>query len=106
MTVWTVVASHVFTYLTIRARSVLAATFFHGSFNALAGFSLLYLAGGRVLTSSVGVAGVGAAVLAVVVCLVHDRYVSDEPVTTGASLSPWEEEPPSTERVSRTPDRA
>ena len=94
MTVWTVVASHVFTYLTVRARSVLAATFFHGSFNALAGFSLLYLAGGRVLTSSVGVAGVGAAVLAVVVCLVHDRYVSDEPVTTSA-LCPWDEEPSS-----------
>jgi len=96
MTVWTVAASHVFTYLTVRARSVLAAIFFHGSFNALAGFSLLYLAGGRLLTSSVGVAGVGAAVLSVAACLVHDRYFADEAVTTRVPLSPWGKEPSST----------
>lgn len=92
MTVWTIAASPIFTYLTVRARSVLAATFFHGSFNALAGFSLLYLAGGgRLLVSSVGLAGTGAAVLAVVACIVHDRYVASVSVTTGAPLSPWKD---------------
>ena len=89
MTVWTLAASPIFTYLTVRARSVLAATFFHGSFNALSGFSLLYLTGGsRLLISPVGAAGVGAAVLAVAVCVVHDRYVADESITSGTPLSP------------------
>lgn len=90
MTVWTVVASPVFTYLTVRARSVLAATFFHGTFNASAGFALLYLSGaGNVVILPVGVAGIGAAVIAVAACVAHDRYVADEAVTTGAPLSPW-----------------
>ena len=93
MTVWTLAASPIFTYLTVRARSVLAATFFHGSFNALSGFSLLYLTGGsRLLISPVGAAGVGAAVLAVAVCVVHDRYVADESITSGTPLSPWDDE--------------
>lgn len=90
MTVWTVFASPVFTYLTVRARSVLAATFFHGSFNAVGSFSLVYLTGaGNLLTAAVGVAGIGAAVLAVVACVVHDRYLANEQITTGEPLSPW-----------------
>ncbi|MDS0477210.1 type II CAAX endopeptidase family protein [Natrinema sp. 1APR25-10V2] len=90
MTVWTIAASPVFTYLTVRARSVLAATFFHGSFNAVGSFSLVYLTGaGNLLTAAVGVAGIGAAVVAVVACVVHDRYFADEQITTGDPLSPW-----------------
>ncbi|WP_254769127.1 CPBP family intramembrane glutamic endopeptidase [Salinilacihabitans rarus] len=90
MTVWTVAASPVFTYLTVRARSVLAATFFHGTFNAVGWFSLLYLAGaGSLLVAPVGAAGVGAAVLATAVCVAHDRYVAADPITTGEPLSPW-----------------
>ena len=92
MTVWTVTASPVFTYLTVRARSVLAATFFHGTFNAIAGFSLIYLVGaGNLLLLPVGVAGIGAAVFATTLCVVHDRYVADERITTGTPLSPWED---------------
>jgi membrane protease YdiL (CAAX protease family) len=90
MTVWTIAASPVFAYLTVRARSVLAATFFHGSFNAVGSFSLVYLTGAdNLLTAAVGVAGIGAAVFAVVACVVHDRYLADEQITTGEPLSPW-----------------
>ena len=90
MTVWTVAASPVFTYLTVRARSVLAATLFHGSFNAVGSFSLVYLTGaGNLLIAAVGVAGIGAALVAVVACVVHDRYLADERITTGEPLSPW-----------------
>ncbi|MFO8116141.1 MAG: type II CAAX endopeptidase family protein [Halorubrum sp.] len=90
MTVWTVAASPVFTYLTVRARSVLAATFFHGSFNAVGSLSLVYLTGaGNLLTAAVGVAGIGAAVVAVVTCVLHDRFLADERITTGEPLSPW-----------------
>ncbi|WP_245853135.1 CPBP family intramembrane glutamic endopeptidase [Natrinema ejinorense] len=90
MTVWTVAASPVFTYLTVRARSVLAATVFHGTFNAVASLSLLYLTGAEtLLIAPVGVAGIGAAVLATAVCVAHDRYVAADRITTGTPLSPW-----------------
>jgi len=92
MTVWTVAVSPVFTYLTLRARSVLAATFFHGTFNASAGFSLLYLTGeGTVFVSPVGIAGIGAAVLATMACVVHDRHVASVSVTSGTPVPTWED---------------
>lgn len=90
MTLATVAVSPVYTYLTVRAESVLAATFFHGSFNGLGALSLVYLTGaGNLLLSPVGVAGVGAALLVLALCLAHDRLVADESITTGDPLSPW-----------------
>ncbi|MFD1685931.1 hypothetical protein [Halobellus litoreus] len=77
MTGWTVAASSLFTYLTVRARSVLATTLLRGSFNAVASVYLVYLTGpGNLLVGPVGIAGIGAALLAIAVCAVHDRYVA------------------------------
>jgi membrane protease YdiL (CAAX protease family) len=90
MTGWTVAASPLFTYLTVRARSVLAATLLHGSFNAVASLSLVYLTGaGNLLVGPVGVAGIGAALLATATCVVHDWYVAVDRVTTGGPVEPW-----------------
>jgi membrane protease YdiL (CAAX protease family) len=90
MTGWTVAASPLFTYLTVRARSVLAATLLHGSFNAVASLSLVYLSGaGNLLVGPVGIAGIGAGLLATAACVVHDRYVADDRMTTGTPLVPW-----------------
>lgn len=90
MTVWTVVASPVFTYLTVRAESVLAPTLFHGTFNAVGWFSLVFLTGAETLVlAPVGVVGIGAALLATAACVVHDRYFTDHPVTTGGPLPLW-----------------
>ena len=89
MTGWTVAASPLFTYLTVRARSVLAAALLHGSFNAVASLSLVYLTGAStLLVGPVGVAGIGAGLLATVACVVHDRYVAVDRVTSGDPLSP------------------
>lgn len=91
MTAATVAMSPVYTYLTVRARSVLAATVFHGSFNGLAGLSLIYLTGaGALLISPVGLAGIGAGVAMTAVCVLHDRFVAAEPITTGDAITPWE----------------
>lgn len=91
MTVATVAVSPVYTYLTVRAESVLAAMFFHGSFNGLGAIALVYLTGaGNLLVSPVGVAGVGAALLVTALCVGHDRFVATESITTGRSLSPWQ----------------
>jgi len=87
---WTVAASPLFTYLTVRARSVLAATLLHGSFNAVASLSLVYLTGaGNLFVGPVGIAGIGAGLLATAVCVVHDRYVAVDKVTSGGPLDPW-----------------
>ena len=90
MTGATIALGPVYTYLTVRARSVLAATVLHGSFNALGALSLVYLAGGgNLLVSPVGIAGIGAGILVTALCVVHDRVVADESITTGGALSPW-----------------
>ena len=90
MTGWTVAASPLFTYLTVRAGSVLAATLLHGSFNAVASLSLVYLTGaGNLLVGPVGIAGIGAALLATAACVVHDRYVAAVRVTAGGPLESW-----------------
>ena len=91
MTLATVALSPVYTYLTVRARTVLAATFLHGSYNGLGAIAIIYLTGaGNLLIAPVGVAGIGSALLAILACVLHDRYVADEPITTGRSLRPWE----------------
>lgn len=89
MTVTTVALSPIYTYLTVRAQSVLAATFFHGSF-ILGVFTSVFLAnGGELVISSFGVVGIVAALFGIAACGVHDRLLADEQIMTGEPLSPW-----------------
>mgnify|MGYP006286055395 CR=1 FL=1 len=89
MTAATVALSPVYTYLTVRAQSVLAATFFHGSFN-LGVFTSVFLAGGgELVISPFGVVGIVSALLAIAACVAHDRLLADEQITTGEPLNPW-----------------
>jgi len=72
MTAATVAFSPVYTFVVVRARSVLAAGFFHGVFNAAAGVLLAYAVTAdpvrrELVASPVGAAGIGAFVLAAVV---------------------------------------
>lgn len=65
--------SPVYTYLTVRTGSVLVAAFLHGSFNGLGTFSFIHFAGGgHLLVAPVGVAGIGAGLLATGLC--RPRY--------------------------------
>ncbi|WP_162524326.1 CPBP family intramembrane glutamic endopeptidase [Halobellus captivus] len=72
MTVATVVFAPVYTYVVVRARSVLAAGFFHGVFNAAGGALLAYTVAAdpvraELVASPVGAAGVGSFALATAV---------------------------------------
>lgn len=59
-------------------------------FNAVASLSLVYLTGaGALLVGPVGIAGVGAGLLAPGACVVHDRYAAVDRVTTGIPLAAW-----------------
>jgi membrane protease YdiL (CAAX protease family) len=72
MTAATVAFSPLYTYLVVRARSVLAAAFFHGVFNASAGVLLAYTTTSdpvrsELVANPVGLAGISAFVLATAV---------------------------------------
>ena len=90
MTIATIVLSPIYTYLTVRAGTVIAPTLLHGSFNGVGSVTLIYLVGaGALVTAPVGLVGILAAVVGVGICLAHDRMVADTPITTGEPLSPW-----------------
>lgn len=89
MTGATVAWAPIYTYLTVRAQSVLAATFLHGSF-FIGVFTSVFLAGGSELVSSpFGVVGIGSAMVGIAACIGHDRFLADEQIATGAPLRPW-----------------
>lgn len=82
MTIFTLLMSPIFSYLRLRAKSVIAAAVMHGTLNAIFGLSILVIKGGNDLT----VGGTGAAgfmVLAVVNfgIFVYHRFVAREPVS-------------------------
>jgi len=65
MIIWCILLSPLFTYITVRANSVIAAAVLHGSMNATLGLAIMPVTGGTVLT--VGATGLaGFAVLIVV----------------------------------------
>jgi membrane protease YdiL (CAAX protease family) len=58
MTLWCILLSPMFSYVTIKANNVIAAAIMHGSLNAVAGLSILPLAGSKpLLTGLTGLAG-------------------------------------------------
>jgi membrane protease YdiL (CAAX protease family) len=89
LTAATVALSPVYTYLTVRAGSVLAPILLHGSF-VLGGFTGVFLAGGSdLVVSSFGLVGIVAALLGTAACVAHDRRRAGDPITTGDPLEPW-----------------
>lgn len=89
MTAATMALSPMYTYLTVRAQSVLAATVFHGSF-VLGVFTSVFLtAGSDLVISPFGAVGILAALFGIGACVAHDRLLADESITTGGPLRPW-----------------
>jgi len=83
MVVFTLMLAPVFTYITVRADSVIAAAVMHGTLNGTAGIPLLVIKGGSDLT--VGVTGLAGFIVLALVDLgifVYDRFVSGRPLDT------------------------
>jgi len=81
MTVWTILLSPLFSYIRIKARSVIAASIFHGTINAVPGLALMLISGGDDLT--IGITGLaGFIVLAIIniFLFIFDRFIASEPV--------------------------
>jgi membrane protease YdiL (CAAX protease family) len=82
MTLWTVLLSPIFSYVRLKAKSVIAAAIIHGSLNATAGLSLMVIAGGSDLT--VGITGLAGFIVLTVVnvaIFIYDRFLAKEPCT-------------------------
>ena len=81
MVIFTLLLSPIFSYVRLKAKSVIAAAIIHGSLNATVGLSIMVIKGGSDLT--VGVTGLsGFIVLALVnICLfAFDRLFAKEPL--------------------------
>lgn len=83
MTVWTLLLSPIFSYVRLKAKSVIGAAVMHGSLNATAGLALVVIKGGSDLT--VGVTGLaGFIVLALVNVGI---FVCDRAFTSGSVVA-------------------
>jgi membrane protease YdiL (CAAX protease family) len=81
MTVWTLLLSPIFGYVTLRAKSVIAAAIIHGSLNGTAGLAILVIRGGNDLT--IGVTGLAGFVVLTAVnaaIFIYERVGAREPV--------------------------
>jgi len=84
MTVWCILLSPLFLYITIKAKSVIAAAIMHGTLNGTAGLSIILIKGGDDLTVGVtGLAGFIALIIATTAFFVYDRLISREKIMTG-----------------------
>jgi membrane protease YdiL (CAAX protease family) len=84
MTLFAMLLAPIFSYVRLKANSVIAAAIIHGSLNATYGLSLMVIKGGNDLT--VGVTGLaGFIVLAFVNIglLLYDRLLTKEPIMVG-----------------------
>jgi membrane protease YdiL (CAAX protease family) len=81
MTVFTTLLSPIFMYVRLRAKSVIASSVMHGTLNAVAGLSLLFLKGGSdILPGMTGIAGFIVLFLANIGIFIYDRHFATEPV--------------------------
>lgn len=81
MTVWCILLSPLFLYITIKAKSVIAAGIMHGTLNGTAVVALMVLEGGNELI--VGVTGFSGFISLSIVTLlffIYDKYISKEEV--------------------------
>jgi len=81
MIIFTLLLSPIFSYVRLRAKSVIAAAILHGSLNATIGLPLMVIKGGNDLTvGATGLAGFIALALANVGIFIYDRYFAREKI--------------------------
>lgn len=79
MTIWCILLTPLFLYITIKARSVIAAAIMHGTLNGTAGLAIMMIEGGNdLLVGATGLAGFIALTLALLLLFVYDHWISRE----------------------------
>ncbi|MFA5079841.1 MAG: CPBP family intramembrane glutamic endopeptidase [Dehalococcoidia bacterium] len=83
MIVWTMLMAPLFSYIRLKSRSVIAASIFHGTINAVPGLAVILISGGNELTVGLtGLAGGIVFALADILLFIYDRFVTREKVGT------------------------
>lgn len=83
MIIWCILLSPVITYIVIKSKSVITAAIYHGTLNAIAGISVLYLVGGNDLTNGVtGIAGFITLLLINIGFFLYDKHITQENIFT------------------------
>ena len=84
MTIGCVLLAPIFSYVRLKANSIIAAAIIHGSLNATAGLSLMVVKGGNDLTIGItGLAGFIVLAFVNISLLLYDRILAKEPIMAG-----------------------
>ena len=87
MTVWCILLSVLFLYVRLKTHSVIATSIMHGTLNASAQISILYIRGGNDLTSGfTGFPGFIALSLVILIMVIYDLKFSKKPITNKTIL--------------------
>ena len=79
MTIWCILLTPLFNYITIKADSVLAAAIMHGTLNATAGIAIMLVAGGNDLTIGMsGISGFIALIIVLILLFIYDKKIAEE----------------------------
>ena len=79
MTAWTMLLAPLFSYIRIKSRSVIAASIFHGTINAVPGLAIILISGGNDLTVGItGLAGFIVFAAADILLWIYDRFITSE----------------------------
>jgi len=85
MVILCVLLAPVMTYIVIKSKSVITAAIYHGSVNAIAGISVLYLVGGNDLTNGLtGFAGFIALIIITLAFYLFDKFITKDNIFTKA----------------------
>ncbi|MCL2231214.1 MAG: CPBP family intramembrane metalloprotease [Treponema sp.] len=85
MVIFCILLSPMMTYIVIKSKSVITAAIFHGSINAIAGISLIFLVGGNDLTNGMtGAAGFITLLLGDIAFYLYDRFITKDNIFTKA----------------------
>jgi len=81
MIIWCILLAPIFSYVRLKAKSVIAAAIIHGSFNATAGLAVMVVKGGNDLLIGVtGLAGFIVLLIANIGLLIYNNFFAKEPI--------------------------
>ncbi len=83
MIIWCVLLAPIFSYIRLKAKSVIAAAIIHGSLNGTCGLAIMVVKGGNdLLIGITGLAGFIVLILVNIGIFVFDHFLSKEPIIT------------------------
>lgn len=81
MIAWVIIIAPLFSYIRIKSHSVIAASIFHGTINAVPALAIIMITGGNDLTVGItGLAGFAVFIIVDLLIFIYDRFYSKETI--------------------------